>query len=170
MSLAIERKLEIAEDKSLNPLVRAITAYLNCKSSEYENKLLDDALQAISLFSIREVELANRLEQISSDSQAFVEVIGRTIVDSKSHQVDRLQISKQNLLNTQQDQQYRSECAQLAADLSNLQPRHDLEQATLTARGELLELSSTAAMQETTFNKRLRKLDYIMSTALELKS
>lgn len=170
MSTAIDRKLEIAEEKTIQPLCKSVIAFLNCKTPELQQKLLDDALQAIELFHIREVQLGARQEEISIDSKLFIEESSHISTESKSNVLNGFHASKQQLVDAQQDRQYRSECAHLASDLATMQPREALEASTAEAAEELKTLSTTSELHEINFNKRMMKLDYIMSTALELKS
>ena len=170
MAVAIDRKLEIAEDRSFTQMAKAVVAYVNCKAMHSDKYLMTEALHAIDVFAAREASLVESLTLTNATSTEYTETVRASITRSNSEVSEAFNSSKQELLSAKQDLQVKQECEKHATDLSTMPKRAELENSILTINRDIVHLSATRDNLERAHAKRMKKLEYITSTALELKT
>ena len=170
LSTAIDRKLDISEERAFTHLVKSVCAYLVSTSIPNDKSLLDDALLALDAFAVREVQLMARLQLASQSSHRYTQSLGASVVTAKSEIQDQSGSSKQDLVEAKKRAETNAECSRLGEDFGRLPSRSDIESQVDLANQEKDALASTSDSLEESSAKRMRKLEYIMSLALELKA
>ena len=170
MATAIERKLEISEDRAFSQMTKAIVSYLNCKAMHSDKYLMNEALTAVDVFAAREAHLLKRLEESNVAAAEHTENLHLLLNQSKSEIREAAVSSKKQLLSAQELIHSQEACEKVATDLAAMPKREDLDSSILHANQELTVLSGTKASLEQKHAKRMRKLEYIVTTALELRT
>jgi hypothetical protein len=168
MSSAIEKKLDIAEEKNLNPLLKSVLTFLHSKSGD--KQLLDDALLAIEMFTLKEVALSKVVQSTDilnkEQTKSVLADYQAKTADSEVKALHR----KEQLASAQNDFAAKENCSKLVQELDQLPQKRQLTDQLKTAMVALSSLKESNESWEEKLAKRMRRFEYIVNLASELRT
>ena len=170
MVTAIERKLDTAEEKAFSQVSKSIVAYLNCKALHSDKYLLNEALNALNIFTTEDVLLAEPLEQSNIAASEFTVNLLSSFRDKKHVITEALKTSQNDFQEAEKSLEQLKECEKLASVLLSTKNHEELQSSVLIANNDLRQLQATQDTLDFNYSKRMRKLEYIVSTSLELRT
>ena len=170
MNIALERRLELNEDKSIFGLLKSVTAYLANKEASQELKLYEDCLLSVDIVKVRDVLPALKWESTQSSSLLHMTNVTEVSRSDSSSARDVMSRSVVAVENAENGQLQKKKCEEVAGNLNKLRSRSDVLKDLAEVEPAVQALAQHSEFLESNFAKRQKKVEIISALAQQLSS